>query len=158
MKRREPEYTMQRDGFVEEFFRCNCCHEVKSEFHFALNRRRPDGSQAISGHCNACRRTKRLNTKCRRAEAQRTYLYGLSEGEYDTRMRQQRELCALCGKPPGPKPLVVDHDHVTGAVRGLIHQRCNLAIGFLGDNIDGIKLALAYLERANDGRLRDAEA
>lgn len=44
--------------------------------------------------------------------------------------------------------LCVDHDHVTGTVRGLLCNGCNHGIGKLGDNAEGVRRALAYLEAA----------
>jgi hypothetical protein len=39
----------------------------------------------------------------------------------------QRGSCAICGKPFWPRKTVrVDHDHVTGLVRGLLCDHCNL--------------------------------
>lgn len=43
---------------------------------------------------------------------------------------RQKNLCAVCGrgftKADGP---VVDHDHLTGVIRGVLHRSCNMAEG-----------------------------
>jgi hypothetical protein len=44
------------------------------------------------------------------------------------------------------KALGVDHDHITGKVRGLLCNDCNLGIGHFKDNIEKLKLAIKYLE------------
>lgn len=41
--------------------------------------------------------------------------------------------------------LVVDHDHVSGKFRGWLCKSCNIGIGKLGDNIEGLQQALNYL-------------
>ena len=40
---------------------------------------------------------------------------------------------------------VIDHDHETGEVRGVLCNSCNRALGFLGDSIEGVQKALDYL-------------
>lgn len=40
---------------------------------------------------------------------------------------------------------VVDHEHDTKRVRGLLCQDCNLGIGKLGDDLEGVARAVAYL-------------
>lgn len=64
---------------------------------------------------------------------QRTY--GITIDEYEEMHRKQRGLCAICLKPEASKDrrgtrraLAVDHDHVTGKVRGLLCFRCNSAL------------------------------
>jgi len=51
--------------------------------------------------------------------------------------------CQACSS--NARPLVMDHDHVTGQFRGWICNRCNLGIGSLGDTVDGVKAALDYM-------------
>lgn len=58
--------------------------------------------------------------------------------------------CECCGrKLEGGRKTHLDHCHETGAFRGWLCGSCNLGIGSLGDNIEGIELALAYLKRVS---------
>lgn len=57
--------------------------------------------------------------------------------------------CESCGRLlGGGKQIHLDHCHVTGVFRGWLCNSCNLGIGMLGDSVENIKKALAYLERA----------
>ncbi len=66
--------------------------------------------------------------------------------------RPRPPFCEICGRPPegrggNAQVLHLDHCHETGAFRGWLCTKCNLALGALGDNIEGLRKALAYLER-----------
>lgn len=76
--------------------------------------------------------------------------YGITAADYDALLAAQGGRCACCGVTANRngKRLFVDHDHETGAVRGIICNKCNQGIGALGDSIDGVRRALNYLERA----------
>jgi len=50
--------------------------------------------------------------------------YGVTCDDYHRLLNAQGGLCAVCGLPPGAWRLVPDHDHTTGAIRGLCHHRC----------------------------------
>ena len=51
--------------------------------------------------------------------------------------------CECCGKVT--EKLVVDHCHDKLRFRGWICQNCNIGIGRLGDNIEGLQNAMLYL-------------
>lgn len=66
--------------------------------------------------------------------------FGISSTEYDSYMHG-----ASCGICASQENLVLDHCHETSKIRGVLCRKCNMAIGLLGDNPDGIKSALEYL-------------
>ena len=74
--------------------------------------------------------------------------YGLTLQEYGDMLLDQGGGCAICDSPPteGGK-LVVDHDHATGAVRGLLCGTCNSGIGMLKDDPRLLASAIMYLLR-----------
>lgn len=75
--------------------------------------------------------------------------YGLTLAEYDAMLIAQSGVCAICEKlSPTEKPLFVDHDHDTGAVRGLLCARCNWALGGFEDNAGLVSRALSYLNQS----------
>lgn len=63
-------------------------------------------------------------------------------------LEAQGGVCAICKGPetkPNAKYLAVDHDHATGAVRGLLCNNCNRAIGLLGDDAERLIAGADYL-------------
>lgn len=71
-------------------------------------------------------------------------VYGMPRDEWERRKRDQNNCCKLCNS--SERPLVVDHCHISGKVRGLICNRCNRALGLFGDNVEGVQNALKYLK------------
>lgn len=70
------------------------------------------------------------------------FKYGLELADVERVARKQRHKCAICREK---KKLCIDHDHDTGAFRGLLCHRCNSAIGLLDESPKVIKAALRYL-------------
>lgn len=54
--------------------------------------------------------------------------YGLTVEQFDAMVIDQLGLCEICGA--ADKRLCIDHDHRTNAVRGLLCNTCNLAMGY----------------------------
>lgn len=63
------------------------------------------------------------------------------------KMKEEQSFrCKICKEL---KDLVVDHDHKTGKVRGLLCGNCNKAVGYIRDNPEWPDKAIAYLEKYN---------
>lgn len=79
--------------------------------------------------------------------------YGLTVEDYQAMLAKQQGLCAICRRPPnGGKHsglLVVDHDHDTNKVRGLLCDPCNRGLGQFGDSLERVDAAAAYLRRSS---------
>ena len=90
----------------------------------------------------------------RRAQYKRKY--GITVDEYEARLAAQDGRCAICRRTPGAEAasgrfaeLFVDHDHATGAVRGLLCHGCNAGVGLLGDDPARLLAAADYLSTAS---------
>lgn len=80
--------------------------------------------------------------------------YGLTPEDEARMLASQNGVCAICQKPETHryksgklKDLSVDHDHSTGAVRGLLCFNCNQGIGRFRDDPALLRAAAIYLER-----------
>lgn len=97
-------------------------------------------------YCADCRpevqreRDRARSSRCRTNQLQREY--SLSKEEYNNLIAAQRGKCAICGST---KRLCVDHDHITGLVRGLLCTKCNTAVAALGDDAKGLWRAFEYM-------------
>jgi hypothetical protein len=72
---------------------------------------------------------------------------------YNHILAEQENCCAICGSTAtGSKnkgQFSVDHDHITGKIRGLLCTRCNTGLGSFRDNKEFLRKAISYLEDAD---------
>lgn len=129
--------------------RCPQCAKDKplEEFHLA--------SQGKSGApCKACKQEyNRSRYLARSAEhwrdKARAQNYGLTKAQLDDLREKQGGGCAVCGtslKGLTTREEQIDHDHATGAVRGILCRVCNQTIGQSHDDIQRLRAAADYLE------------
>lgn len=57
----------------------------------------------------------------------------------------QDDRCAVCEKKKDI--YCVDHDHITGKIRGLLCRKCNVGLGMFEDNTEVLANAVRYLMR-----------
>ena len=147
--------------------RCPRCKESKKDEDF---NKRSAGKNGLAYHCRDCAQKSykahyyrednldAIREKCRTYKSQNQdsvrnsrfkTLYGITLDQFNKMKEDQHGLCATCGKKP-IKTLCVDHDHVTGKVRGLLCSSCNRGIGLLQDSIDILKQSVKYLRKYKD--------
>lgn len=101
---------------------------------------------------DASRNWAQANPDKRRAALVRRY--GITVEQYNVMYEAQAGRCAVCGGTDSGDPrfntLHIDHDHKTGAVRGLLCSRCNRGMGSFSDDPDRLLAAAAYLLRNTD--------
>jgi DNA-directed RNA polymerase subunit RPC12/RpoP len=74
--------------------------------------------------------------------------YGITEEDFNAMLEKQGYRCAICGSDNDGRELAIDHDHVTGEVRGLLCTKCNLGLGSFEDDITRLEKAKLYLGKA----------
>lgn len=73
--------------------------------------------------------------------------YGLTEAQVCSMKELQENKCLICKKET---KLYIDHCHSSGKVRGLLCNSCNVALGFLEENIETMKNMILYIEKSLD--------
>lgn len=94
-----------------------------------------------SSYCVVC---SSAYTHSRRLET----TYGITAEDYARMLQDQGGKCAICDKKPVKRRLSVDHNHKTGAVRGLLCTRCNhKLLGSANEDVTILRRAADYLEK-----------
>lgn len=129
MNRRTP-----RPPRIEGVKRCPDCGLMLTISEFHKNRSRQDGLQTM---CRRCSHLRAVMAK-----------YGLDRSTAE-HMISPDSTCQICGDPPQGRNerLDIDHDHRTGAVRGLLCNHCNRVLGHAMDDPARLRAAADYLDR-----------
>ncbi len=129
---------------------CARCQRAQPLAEFGRNRSSRDG---LTTYCRHCHNGATYESRQRRGGSRHYHLrrrYGIGQADYDALVEQQGGLCALCRQRA---PEHVDHDHLTGRVRGLLCSCCNQALGNARDDIATLQRAIDYLRRTTYQRV-----
>ncbi len=131
---------------------CPGCSTYMDIALFGSNKASSDG---LTAYCRPCHNDKGRENRIKLHGSTREYhlrrRYGITSADYDAMVEAQDGLCALCRERP---PEHVDHDHVTGTVRGLLCSCCNQGLGNFRDSVAALRAAVVYLERTTWQRQR----
>ena len=122
-----------------ELLTCTRCKNEKpgtSEF-FPLHNKKRNG---LDSWCRECRATYRSEI-CRGK-----FRADLSDEQLKY-IKQSTKECVICGSE---EALVVDHDHLTGKVRGMLCNHCNRGLGHFKDSPMLLEFAAQYLYASNN--------
>lgn len=129
---------------------CNPCGRDLAATEFYPSSSTSDGLQHMCRECSSTLQKERNRQaaykEARRASALRSR-YDISVTEYERLFRLQDKRCAICRNRPQTRRLAVDHNHRTGAVRGLLCDWCNRKVlGGARDKPAILRAAAEYLE------------
>lgn len=133
---------------------CTICKETKAADRFHVGRTK--GREWLQGRCKDCnsvymrewiQRPGRMAQKSASNRKRKLVTrYGINQDIYDAMLLAQGNACVLCLERFTKTPHV-DHDHETGAIRGLLCQMCNHGIGLLNEDPAVLQRAIEYLAR-----------
>lgn len=143
---------------------CPKCGQLKSLNDFYPNKARAD---KYSSYCKLCGRIWAREHKDKINKYARTYRanhpeqvrnyvrkleyknnFGMTLEDYARLFSNQQGYCAICGRHQSIffRRLAVDHDHITGKIRGLLCDPCNRGLGMLKEH--NLQKALDYLSKS----------
>ena len=127
---------------------CKKCHQLNANNWNKKNRKRHKVNSKRHQKTERYKKTRRNQSLKER--------YGITQKDFEQMEKNQKGLCAICGNPETMvrdgklMNLSVDHNHITGKVRGLLCRMCNHKLGHL-ENIDFVLRAKQYLADYDDG-------
>jgi Recombination endonuclease VII len=149
---------------------CKVCGKEKLEAEFY--KRKNNDSRAKSDPCRECSLAarkadyhKRSDEMSKRAKIYRKLnpekirdtklkqTYGVGIDYFNTKLKEQGGVCAGCrqnvktiwkGKEVN---MALDHDHLSGKVRGVLCMHCNRGLGSLRDNEETLNNLIDYLRK-----------
>ena len=145
---------------------CTVCKQDKLLEEFYNYKASIDGKAYRCKSCdNLARKKYRHNNYDRHLRLQRErnwkIRYGITRDDFNFMWESQNGLCKICEVKltnieidgdtlNKSNTCVVDHDHDTLFVRGLLCARCNKALGLLDDSIEKLEKARYYLINAKN--------
>jgi hypothetical protein len=116
--------------------KCKCEKPGTAEY-FPLHNKKVNG---FDSWCRACRASYR-NTNCRGK------FRSVISDEALADIKATVTECVICGSG---EPLVVDHDHKTKKVRGMLCNHCNRGLGHFRDDPELLVFASIYLKEMGE--------
>ncbi len=113
---------------------CRLCHTEKplDDYYYR---------NEIGKHRNEC--------KLCMIESHRYKKLGVCNIKYEDILTSQKGCCAICDSKLNSSrytKFAVDHNHLTGQVRGLLCMQCNTAIGLMKESVVRLQSAITYLQ------------
>lgn len=121
-------YHKDKNSSDGRTYSCKQCANARSRKHHADNKEDPEYQRRMRG-------------------SYFKYKYGISLEEYEQKVEEQNHQCAICGTPikTHSNHTHLDHDHETGALRGMLCTNCNRGLGHFQDSEENLRKAIDYL-------------
>lgn len=138
---------------------CSRCKQTKPIELFNRCSRQSSGRRPECVQCRSTWNKKAYSEDPGRRERSREKsikkIYGITLHDYNEMALKQNFTCQICKKGSTEvdkkynrvRKLVIDHDHKTGKIRGLLCGPCNRALGGFSEQMETILAAIVYLNK-----------
>jgi len=124
--------------YTDNLKACSYCKEYKLFENFKFNK----NSGKLNSRCIPCQ--KEYNNHYGKNRG-RWIKYGIDESIFNDLLIKQDYKCNICNINIDKSTCVIDHNHDTNKVRGLLCRNCNTALGLFNDNVNSLLSAIKYL-------------
>ena len=126
---------------------------AKLKSHSEISIKKTASKDGLASYCKKCStHAAKISKRGDRKENPAKYrnyrlkkIYKINSEDYDRLSTEQNGQCAICKEIPDSKFLEIDHDNVTGRIRGLLCRYCNLGLGNFKDDVHSLYNAINYL-------------
>jgi hypothetical protein len=127
----------------------NVCKKCGKDFIAYMIKIRQGGGIFCSTLCYAeYRKDHKLDERQQNVFYQKKNKYGLTKEQYLELFVKQDNKCSICKEEFREElKAMVDHDHLTNKIRGLLCSKCNSGLGMFRDNKDILLSAINYLNK-----------
>lgn len=142
---------------------CKDCGETypfTEAYFYPWGKPRKDGTFGLRTHCKKCW-VKNVNpNSAKDAYVRRVFGFD-TRNKYEEYVKSRGENCEVCGIPISvgvkkPKERAcLDHNHITGELRGILCSNCNTALGLVAENTEVLRQMILYLEKWEHGCTQD---
>jgi Recombination endonuclease VII len=143
--------------YMKEYFKTHERKTMTPEMRAEIHRRRreryatdPEYAASIKAKARDWARRNPTKKKAQRLREK----FGMELDYFHQMIQKQDGQCAICGMSDTTDPNVfplIDHEHKTGRVRGLLCGMCNRGLGNFRDNPEFLMAAIRYLNNTSSG-------
>lgn len=119
---------------------CRICKQHKAQEDFVKNASYTSGYATLCKKCNADRAKAFRQAQPHKWKG---WKYGVTPEQIKELLESQTQ-CAIC---ESKERLVIDHDHKTNKIRGILCDGCNKGLGCFKDSPYDLYSAAQYLEK-----------
>lgn len=128
---------------------CKVCKRLYKQEHYQKNKEvlRQKNRAYVEANRDFVRAYRNKWQKDHPEKMRDSYLwheYRIRLPEYLQLLDKQSGVCQIC-KQLSNETLAVDHDHLSGDIRGLLCRACNTALGLFNDSVERLQNAITYL-------------
>lgn len=144
----------KKDGYTNI---CKNCKSIKSKDYTIRSKEKraarfqeyyKDNKDRLKEYQKGYRSKNKIKLALQDKEKRYKDKYNITIEILEQKLKEQDNKCLICNKEFDLKTRpVVDHDHKTNKLRGMLCDNCNLGLGNFQDNTDILISAIEYLKK-----------